>query len=142
MADIITRFRDWRKGFSLNLPVEPDTISALSVVVSLFVLLNPVLIITVVLLLDLLDGLVARRKNRERERESGELTDWACDRYSEFIIFGFFAIERPVFLLLPVLNVILTLAVLRKKRGAVILPLRQALLAYLLAKPYIALGTL
>lgn len=70
MVDIIARFREWRKGFSLDLPIEPDAVSALSVVVSLFILLNPILILAVVLLLDLLDGLVARRKNRERERRT------------------------------------------------------------------------
>lgn len=45
-------------------------------------------------------------------------------------------------LLLPVLNVVLNFAIIQGRKRLFVLPLRHALLVYLLAKPYIALGTL
>lgn len=130
MDDFLERFRELRRRvLVLDLPIEPNWISALSVIVSVGVWLNPILAIFSALVLDALDGMAAR--GRHGESREGHLTDWACDRFSEFIIFGHYAATMPALAALPVLN---TLTAIETARGGKIpvLPLRQLLLLYLL----------
>lgn len=113
------------------MPVEPNGISALSVVASLGVFWNPVLALFFALTLDVLDGMVARA--RYGERREGKLADYACDRFSEFIIFGYYAATiAPLLAVIPIWN---TLSAIRAVVGSgkiPVLPLRHLLLFYLL----------
>ncbi|MFH0860387.1 MAG: CDP-alcohol phosphatidyltransferase family protein [Candidatus Altiarchaeota archaeon] len=120
-----SRFTNLRKMLGLNVPVDPRTVSALSVLVSLGVIYNLSYTLVVVLLLDLLDGMISR--GREMASRDGLLMDYACDRYSEFIIFGYLAVSNPILLTLPVLNTLITFKNIEDKRF-IILPLRQLLL--------------
>lgn len=131
MDDFIERFRDVRtRVLVLDLPLEPNRLSALSVVVSLGVRWNPVIAVSLALVLDLLDGMVARAKCRERRE--GKLADWACDRFSEFVIFGHYAATiMPALAVLPVLNALIAIQAALGGKIPVI-PLRHLLLLHLL----------
>ncbi|MFH1722317.1 MAG: CDP-alcohol phosphatidyltransferase family protein [Candidatus Altiarchaeota archaeon] len=110
-------------------PVEARQVSGLSVVASLSVVFSPVLALVSSLFLDFLDGVVARSKNSTSYE--GGLIDWASDRYSEFIIFGYLAyLFNPFLLVLPVVNVVLNNVIIRGRK-VYILPLRQILFVYL-----------
>ena len=112
-----------------SLDINPKYISLASVVISLLVLFTqaPIflaVIVLVVLYLDSLDGLVARRY--DRTSREGHLTDISCDRFSELIIFFF----NPFLLILVYINIILS--IFNLKRGTWILPLRHVYLIYLI----------
>ncbi|MBI4415103.1 MAG: CDP-alcohol phosphatidyltransferase family protein [Candidatus Kerfeldbacteria bacterium] len=79
------------------------------------------------LLLDGIDGAVARRyrfRRSKRDRLHGQLVDFAADRGSEFLLFLLPAFFVPWFALF-VVNVALTIISVAKQR-ALALPLRQA----------------
>jgi phosphatidylglycerophosphate synthase len=84
--------------------------------------------IFLVLMLDGLDGIVARAKGQTGTRD-GWMVDVAVDRMSEAIIC--LALSR-VFILLTILNMGLALLSCRYKKHAII-PLRQATLVILVA---------
>lgn len=133
VVGVIERFRRWkRRTVRIDLPVEPNTISALSVVASFGVWIAPVPAIAFVLLLDTLDGAVARAR-KKTENGNGKITDKACDRYSEFVIFGHYATGNPLLAVLPAINtaMVLLTAKGRTNEYALTFPLRQGLLLYL-----------
>ncbi len=136
MADIIDGFRRWRMRFTMDVPIEPDMISALSVVASFGVWMAPLPAIATVLLLDILDGAIARarKKTTEESEKRGKVVDSACDHYSEFVIFGYYAATvYPPLLMLPVINTAITLwGASRRGPDVHTLPLRHMLLLYLL----------
>ena len=109
--------------------VNPSYISYLSLLATFPVLFtqNPLYqsaIIFIVLFLDSYDGFVARKHNLESRQ--GLVTDLACDRYSELVIF----IKNPILLPLVFLNI--ALSIMSLKKGWYILPLRHVYMIYLL----------
>ena len=120
-----------RIGLFLPLPnVEPSILSGLSVILSLGFLLVfrafppfSLLFLLSVLILDWLDGLVARKFGRASEE--GYFVDLTSDRLSEGIIFAMF----PPWFCLFTINCILSIVSVVKKRH-VILPLRHLFLLY------------
>lgn len=120
----------------LPLPrVHPNVVSALSVLVSIAILFindlwGRAALLVVVLLLDWLDGVIARKYNFPQSQTiRGWLADVIADRASEII----FALIYPLILVpLTALNIFLSIYSFRVKRHC-ILPLRQALLIYWLA---------
>ncbi len=113
----------------LALDIDPNSISRLSAVTSIFFLfaqntLHQALIIFIVLLLDLYDGLVARKYGKESK--NGLIVDLACDRVSELVIF----IRTPYLLFFVFANVLLS--VLKIKKGCHVAPLRHIYMLYLL----------
>lgn len=120
-----SKWDGFRKLLKLDVKINPTTVSALSVVLSIGAAYNLTYTLVIVLLLDLLDGMIAR--GRDIASSEGLLVDYACDRYSEFIIFGILAMRNPLLILLPAVNTLLTLKNIQDKRY-MILPLRQILL--------------
>ena len=116
--------------------LDPDMISGLSLVFSpiAYLMLSEkaiipsIVTIFFVLLLDALDGIVARAKGQTGSRD-GWMVDVAVDRLSEAIIC--LALSR-VFILLTILNFGLALFSCRYKKHAII-PLRQTILLILVA---------
>lgn len=117
-------------------PLSANLISWLSVLISIIVYfsfsiglnLSGIVLLFSVLVLDSLDGLVAR--SRHMDSEHGQLVDGACDRMAEFIIFS----SEPVifsrfnlWIFLAVVNVYLTILHLKDSR-VFILPLRHIFL--------------
>ncbi len=131
-ADLSQLVREKRKLTLPDVfPVNANQVSGLSVYASLGVVYAPLAAVSAALVLDLLDGIVARsQRNMSR---LGELTDWASDRYSEYVIFGWLAYTTtPWLLLAPIVNTLITFALVRGAPVAV-LPLRHILLFYLVA---------
>jgi phosphatidylglycerophosphate synthase len=91
-------------------------------------ILASIIAIFIVLLLDALDGIVARAK-RQTSAEEGWMVDVSVDRISEAIIC--LALSR-VFILFTILNMSLALLSYHYKKHAII-PLRQATLLILIA---------
>jgi hypothetical protein len=87
-----------------------------------------IIAIFLVLLLDALDGIVARAKDQLSSKD-GWMVDVSVDRISEAVIC--LALSR-VFILLTILNMGLALLSYRYKKHAII-PLRQATLLILIA---------
>jgi phosphatidylglycerophosphate synthase len=134
MDNPIESFKTARKRIMIDLPLTPSQISGLSVVASLFVLYNPIAAILVATLLDLLDGAVARA--RKQESKEGELIDWAADRMSEYIIFGYYAWKiSPLIMILPIANTVINMQILRGKK-LYLMPIRSAMLLYLILTAY------
>jgi len=131
MARIIDEFKKQRMKLALNLPIEPEWASAASVLASAYVIFNPLYAVAAALALDLLDGMIARARNKTSR--NGLLVDYSCDRYSEYIIFGYLSLKNPLLLAIPIINTIMTYMVLSKKKGFYVLPVRQLFLVYLLA---------
>lgn len=130
MDNLIESFKACRKQLAISLPLAPNQISGLSVLASLYVVYDPIAAILAATLLDLLDGAVARA--RKIVSGEGELMDWAADRMSEYIIFGYFAWKiSPIIMLLPIANTVINIQILRGKK-MYIMPIRSALLLYLL----------
>jgi len=117
-------------------PLSPNLISWLSVLTSIIVYfsfsiglnLPGIVLLFSILVLDSLDGLVARSKHMDSEH--GQLVDVACDRMSELIIFS----SEPVifsrfnlWIFLVVVNVYLAILHLKNSR-VFILPLRHIFL--------------
>ena len=123
-------------GFPILQQLDPDMISGLSLVFSpvAYLLLAEraivpsIVMIFLVLLLDALDGVVARAKGQAGSRD-GWMVDVAVDRMSEAIIC--LALSR-FFILLTVFNMGLALLSCKYKKHAII-PLRQAILVILIA---------
>jgi phosphatidylglycerophosphate synthase len=123
-------------GFPFLRQLDPDMISGLSLVFSpiAYLLLSEkailasIVIIFFVLLLDALDGVVARAKGQTGSRD-GWMVDVAVDRLSEAIIC--LALSR-VFILLTIANMGLALLSCKYKKHAII-PLRQITLVILVA---------
>ncbi|MBI2579079.1 MAG: CDP-alcohol phosphatidyltransferase family protein [Candidatus Aenigmarchaeota archaeon] len=132
----VERARGKIESALLKMPLpnaNPNAVSGLSILMSLlFVLVfryNPpasFAILFLVLALDLLDGLIA--KKHYMPTEEGYIVDVASDRLSEGIIFSVFF--TPWFYLFA-LNNILTLWSFSSRKH-VILPLRHAFLLYFL----------
>lgn len=131
------RIRDPFEAWFAALPlprINPDLLSLASLLLAaLFVMAVWVgvpfvawIFLAVHLLLDGLDGAVARRyrfRRTKREQLHGQLVDFAADRGSEFIMFflpTFFVPWFPLF----VVNVALTIVSVAKQR-ALAMPLRQ-----------------
>lgn len=121
--------------------INPDVVSALSLVISVFILFtaniyHQVLILSLVWLLDILDGAIAIKhhvRKTEEDKLKGWMVDVTADRLSEGIIsLAYFIPMFPLF----ILNTILTLWSFKKKIH-IILPLRQGLFVYLLIKAII-----
>jgi len=116
---------------SLPLPrVNPNLISGLSILLSLvFILIQnqlaAVFVLLLVLVLDYLDGAVARKYNTQSEE--GYVVDVASDRMSEGIIFSLFFF--PWFFLFS-LNCLLSLLSV-KKNIHIIIPLRHIFLVFI-----------
>ena len=91
-------------------------------------ILASIIALFLVMLLDALDGIVARAKG-ETSSEDGWMVDVAVDRVSEAVIS--LALSR-IFILLTILNMGLALLSYRYRKHAII-PLRQAILVILLA---------
>lgn len=113
----------------LVIDIEPDNVSRLSVIFSALFLftqipLQQIVIISIVLLLDLYDGLVARKFGKNGKK--GLVVDLACDRVSELVIF----IRSPYLLFFVLINTLLS--ILKIKKGSHALPLRHLYLLYLL----------
>lgn len=113
--------------------INPNIVSGMSIIASLlFVLVfryNPLasfMILFLVLVLDLLDGLIAKKYGLQSEE--GYIVDVASDRLSEGIIFSVFFL--PWFYLFA-LNNALTLWSFNSRRH-IVLPLRHVFLLYFL----------
>jgi phosphatidylglycerophosphate synthase len=91
-------------------------------------ILTSIIVLFLVMLLDVLDGIVARAKN-QNSSEDGWIVDVSVDRVSEAIIS--LALSR-IFILLTIFNMGLALLSYRYRKHAII-PLRQAILVILLA---------
>ena len=120
-----------RVGTAIPLPdINPNILSGLSVVLSmLFVLFlgypqAAASFLGGVLVLDWLDGLLARKHNRVTEE--GYLADVASDRFSEAIVFLPFFF--PWFYLFCINCMLALLSVKRRKH--IILPLRHIFLVF------------
>lgn len=62
--------------------------------------------------------------------------DWAADRMSEYIIFGYYAWKiSPIILILPIANTLINMQILRGKK-LYLMPIRSALLIYLIITTY------
>ncbi len=142
----VVAFRRFTDEIILKAPlprIHPDVISALSLILSVFfVFYNNVsyhiLILVIVLLLDWLDGLVAKKyqyRKNEIEKERGWMVDVVSDRLSEGIISVIYFM--PFFPLFS-LNCFLSLWSYKSKKHF-ILPVRQILLLYLVVKLFINL---
>ncbi len=134
-----------RKRFILNLPVNPDNVSGLSVLLSVlgayFIFksdyLPAALVLFTILVLDLLDGMISR--GRKTDPGQGQIADWAADRVSEAIVFvPLTAIYSPLSLLI-ILNIFLNFLLLDDKLNnrLAVLPLRHVLLTWLLYTVFI-----
>lgn len=91
-------------------------------------ILASIIAIFVVMLLDALDGIVARAKSQTSSNE-GWVVDVSVDRVSEALIS--LALSR-IFITLTILNMGLTFLSCHYKKHAII-PLRQAILIFLIA---------
>ena len=135
---IIHKSREVIDLWLLRLPwpkVNPNLISYLALPFSLiFILLwdkyelLSFFVLVVVLLLDWIDGLVAKKYHSTSE--AGWVVDVTTDRLSEGIIFIHFF--HPWFYLFLV-NILLTAASYKFKKFSLILPLRHLLFLYLIA---------
>lgn len=140
------RFTDEIIEIILKVPlpqIHPDVISALSLILSVFFVfynnvLYQILILAIVLILDWLDGLVAKKyqyRKSEIEKERGWMVDVFTDRLSEGIIsIIYFMPFFPLFSL----NCFLSLWSYKSKKHF-ILPVRQVLFLYLVIKIFINL---
>lgn len=115
--------------------INPDRLSQLGVFLSVFsFLLRPSLYLSillfVILFLDLLDGVMARRIGKKDVH-----IDLACDRTSELILFSSLG---GWFILVVVINIWLSIYKLMKEVDApFILPLRHMLLGYMVFNLFI-----
>lgn len=140
MAKAFSAFRMILKPVLTRFPllrqVDANMISGLSLVFTpiAYMLLSEraiaasIIAIFLILLLDALDGIVARAKS-QTSSEDGWMVDISVDRISEAVIS--LALSR-VFILLTILNMGLALLSYRYKKHAII-PLRQAILLVLIA---------
>jgi len=125
-----------RKGtdkglLALPLPkINPNIVSGMSIFTSIAFLLSfqfskPLAFVFIVLtlLLDWLDGLIARKHNLSSEE--GYMVDVTADRISEGIMFILF----PIWFILFAINNMLTMISFTKNRH-IILPLRHIFLVY------------
>ncbi|MFH1367400.1 MAG: CDP-alcohol phosphatidyltransferase family protein [Patescibacteria group bacterium] len=136
--ELINKSRKVIDLWILRLPlpnINPSLISFLALPFSLaFILLwdknklISLILLMIILILDWLDGLVAKKYGRSSER--GWLTDVSTDRFSEGIIFLIFI--TPWFYLF-LLNIFLTYFSYKLKKFSLILPLRQLFFIYLVA---------
>jgi len=135
LYNIFTDVKRFREEIKLDFPIDPNKISGLSVLLSLLIpflmlrgsILETTTVLFIVLLLDLLDGAIAR--GRKMDSRKGQITDWTSDRISEVIIFVPLALIYQPLIFLAVLNIFLNFLVLRNK--LVVLPLRHILLIVL-----------
>lgn len=118
-------------GVVMPLPnVSPNALSGLSIVFSLLFVLTlgqpfvALALLVCALLLDWLDGMVARKYNKTSEE--GYLIDVASDRFSEAVVFLPFFF--PWFFLFSINCLLAFLAVKRSKH--IILPLRHVFLVF------------
>lgn len=140
----VVAFRRFTDEIILKTPlpkINPDIVSALSLILSVFfVFYNNILyqisILAIVLLLDWFDGLIAKKyqyRTNEAEKEKGWMVDVFADRLSEGIIsIIYFMPFFPLFSL----NCFLSLWSYKSKKHF-ILPVRQVLLLYLIIKFFI-----
>lgn len=113
--------------------IDPNKISFASVVLSIIAayyifksnIEAAVFVLFFVLVLDFLDGAIARGNEK---REKDPVADWTSDRLSESVIF---LPLGPTGLILISLNIALSICFSKNK--LIILPLRQLLFVYLLA---------
>jgi phosphatidylglycerophosphate synthase len=130
----VQEFRKKTDHILLKLPlpkINPNILSALSVVTSLFFVMalnySSVLALIIFIIsfsLDLFDGLVA--KKHKMTSENGYIVDIICDRISEGILFiPFF---NPWFYLFALNNLLTVVSFVRYKHT--ILPLRFAFMIY------------
>lgn len=140
MVKVFSAFRMILKPVLTRFPlvrqVDANMISGLSLVFTpiAYLLLSEraiaasIIAIFLILLLDALDGIVARAKG-QTSSEDGWMVDVSVDRISEAVIS--LALSR-VFILLTILNMGLALLSYRYKKHAII-PLRHAILLILIA---------
>ena len=131
----MVRFRKWADSFvmDLKLPnINPDIVSYMSVFLMVVAFINPkddlwiFVFVLGAMLLDWLDGVIARMHNRVTRR--GYWIDMICDRISEAII----AVYSPLLWLpLFLVNIFLTLLQL-KSRVQFVLPIRLTFLIFLI----------
>ena len=129
----MNRFRNIidKIGMAMPLPdVNPNALSGLSIVLSLLFVLTlgqpfiALALLACILLLDWLDGMVARKY--KKTSGEGYLVDVASDRLSEAVVFLPFFF--PWFFLFSLNCVLALLAVKREKH--IILPLRHVFLVF------------
>jgi len=127
---------------SLPLPkINPDIVSALSVILSIFFILYSnltyqIIMLVLIIFLDWLDGLIAKKhqyRKNEKEKEKGWMIDVFADRLSEGIISIIYFMP---FFFLFFINCILSLWSYKSKKHF-ILPVRAILLLYLIIKLFI-----
>ncbi len=133
--DKIRIHKKWFSNTSIKSSIDPNTISALSVlfsvIASFFIFHNNFLaalsIVVIVLALDFLDGAISRGNTN---RAMDQYADWVADRLSEFLLFLPLIFINNLVILLLVANILLTLAA---NRGyLVVLPLRHFLFIWLI----------
>jgi phosphatidylglycerophosphate synthase len=121
--------------FPLLKRLNPNMISGLSLVFSPIVylliseraILASIIVLFLVMLLDVLDGIVARAKGQVSSKD-GWIVDVSVDRVSEAVIS--LALSR-IFILITILNMSLALLSYHYKKHAII-PLRQAILVMMI----------
>jgi hypothetical protein len=140
MAKAFSAFRVAIKPMLTRFPllkrVDANMISGLSLVcspiayllISERAILASIIALSIIMLLDALDGIVARAKG-ETNSEDGWMVDVSVDRVSEAIIS--LALSR-IFILLTIINMGLALLSCRYKKHAII-PLRHATIVILIA---------
>ncbi len=121
-------------GLALPLPnINPNVVSGLSVITSMFFVLSlnlhllfPLIFLLITILLDWFDGLIAKKFGRVSEE--GYFVDIVSDRLSEGIMFSIFFF--PWFYLFT-LNCLLTMKSATGKKH-VVLPLRHIFVIYVI----------
>ncbi len=132
----VKKIREMTDRVFLKMPlpkINPNTVSGISVLTSLifvlvlkYSLVLSIILLAATILLDWLDGLIAKKHNLCSEE--GCMADIASDRLSEGIIFiPFF---MPWFYLFALNNILAYLSFARRRH--IILPLRHVFLLYLL----------
>lgn len=132
-SGIYDRYKLAKSKLALDLPISPNHLSALQVFLSVVfaVLAEPlpmIIVLSLVLFIDLLDGMVARARGTTHE---GALADWSSDRISECLIF--FDKTNLALLFLPIANIALNFAVIKEIKWVKVLPLRHLYLVLLIA---------
>jgi phosphatidylglycerophosphate synthase len=136
MSNIIDDIKHFRKKAKMNLPIDPNQISGVSVLLSFLsaylifknMFIFSALVLFIILFLDFLDGVVAR--GRKIDSYQGQIVDWAADRMSEIIIFAPLFLQNTFIILIPSLNILVNFLVVKGKIW--LIPLRHMLLIWLI----------
>jgi len=136
MYNIIDDIKHFRKKAKMNLPIDPNKISGISVLLSFLLaylifknmFIFSALVLFIILFLDFLDGVIAR--GRKIDSYQGQIVDWTADRMSEIIIFVPLFLQNAFIILIPSLNIFVNFLVVKGKIW--LIPLRHLLLIWLI----------